>query len=93
MKTSAPTARGAAAGWRIAHVVMRTGWSVRVHDAHLVPPDGPVILAANHAGFLDAPLLMGTSLLVAALVVASGFATDLAYALLDPRVGLAGDAA
>ena len=40
---------------------MRTGWSVRVHDAHLVPPDGPVILAANHAGFLDAPLLMGTS--------------------------------
>jgi ABC-type dipeptide/oligopeptide/nickel transport system permease component len=32
---------------------------------------------------------MGTSLLVAALVVASGFATDIAYALLDPRVRLA----
>ncbi|MGH8773803.1 MAG: lysophospholipid acyltransferase family protein [Jiangellaceae bacterium] len=55
----APTRRGAAAGWRIAHVVMPTGWSVRAHDAHLVPATGPVILAPNHAGFLDAPLLMG----------------------------------
>jgi 1-acyl-sn-glycerol-3-phosphate acyltransferase len=40
---------------------MRTGWSVRVHDAHLVPASGPVILAPNHTGFLDPPLLMGTS--------------------------------
>jgi len=40
---------------------MRTGWSVRVHDAHLVPARGPVILAPNHTGFLDPPLLMGTS--------------------------------
>jgi 1-acyl-sn-glycerol-3-phosphate acyltransferase len=61
VKTSAPTARGAAAGWRTAQVVMRAGWSVRVHDAHLVPSSGPVILASNHSGFLDGPLLMGTS--------------------------------
>jgi 1-acyl-sn-glycerol-3-phosphate acyltransferase len=61
MRTSAPTAFGAAAGWRTAHVVMPAGWSVRVHDAHLVPRSGPVILAPNHSGFLDAPLLMGTS--------------------------------
>ncbi|MGH8822932.1 MAG: lysophospholipid acyltransferase family protein [Jiangellaceae bacterium] len=61
MTTSAPTRRGAAAGWWTAYVVMRAGWSVHVHDAHLVPASGPVILAANHAGFLDAPLLMGTS--------------------------------
>jgi 1-acyl-sn-glycerol-3-phosphate acyltransferase len=56
-----PTGVGATAGWRTAWVVMRTGWSVRVHDAHLVPASGPVILAPNHTGFLDPPLLMGTS--------------------------------
>jgi 1-acyl-sn-glycerol-3-phosphate acyltransferase len=56
-----PTGAGATAGWRIAWVVMRTGWSVRVHGAHLVPARGPVILAPNHTGFLDPPLLMGTS--------------------------------
>jgi 1-acyl-sn-glycerol-3-phosphate acyltransferase len=56
-----PTGVGATTGWRIAWVVMRTGWSVRVHDAHLVPAHGPVILAPNHTGFLDPPLLMGTS--------------------------------
>ena len=46
-------------------------------------------LAAGAAGSRDYPLLMGTSILVAALVIASGFASDLAYALLDPRVRLA----
>jgi 1-acyl-sn-glycerol-3-phosphate acyltransferase len=61
MSASAPTRWGAAAGWRTAHVVLRAGWSVRVHDAHLVPEQGPVILAPNHKGFIDAPLLMGTS--------------------------------
>jgi peptide/nickel transport system permease protein len=43
-------------------------------------------LAAAAVGSRDYPLLMGASLLVAALVVVSGFLTDLAYALLDPRV-------
>lgn len=46
-------------------------------------------LAAGAVGSRDYPLLMGTSLLVASLVVISGFATDLAYGLLDPRVRLA----
>jgi peptide/nickel transport system permease protein len=45
-------------------------------------------LAAGAVGTRDYPLLMGSSLLVAGLVVASGFATDLGYALLDPRVRL-----
>lgn len=45
-------------------------------------------LAANAVGSRDYPLLMGASLLVAALVVAGGFMTDVAYALLDPRVRL-----
>lgn len=46
-------------------------------------------LAASAVGSRDYPLLMGASLLVAALVVVSGFMTDLAYALLDPRVRFA----
>ena len=43
-------------------------------------------LAAAAVGGRDYPLLMGASLLVAALVVVSNFLTDVAYALLDPRV-------
>jgi peptide/nickel transport system permease protein len=43
-------------------------------------------LAAGAVGSRDYPLLMGASLLVAALVVAGGLITDVAYALLDPRV-------
>ena len=46
-------------------------------------------LAAGAVGSRDYPLLMGTSLLVAGLVVTSGFLTDVAYAMLDPRVRLA----
>jgi peptide/nickel transport system permease protein len=46
-------------------------------------------LAAGAVWGRDYPVLMGASLLVAALVVAGGFITDLAYALLDPRVRLA----
>jgi peptide/nickel transport system permease protein len=43
-------------------------------------------LAASAVGSRDYPLLMGASVLVAALVVTGGLLTDLAYALLDPRV-------
>jgi peptide/nickel transport system permease protein len=45
-------------------------------------------LAAGAVGSRDYPLLMGASVLVAALVVVGGLVTDLAYALLDPRVRL-----
>ncbi len=45
------TARVLASGF------VRAGWSVRVHARHQVPRTGPVILASNHAGFLDGPLL------------------------------------
>jgi peptide/nickel transport system permease protein len=43
-------------------------------------------LAANAASSRDYPLVMGASLLAAALVVGASLLTDLAYALLDPRV-------
>ncbi len=45
-------------------------------------------LAAGAVGSRDYPLLMGASLLVATLVILGGFMTDVAYALLDPRVRL-----
>jgi peptide/nickel transport system permease protein len=45
-------------------------------------------LAAHAVGFRDYPLLMGTSLLVAVLVVLGSLLTDVAYAVLDPRVRL-----
>jgi peptide/nickel transport system permease protein len=43
-------------------------------------------LAAEAIGRRDYPLLMGTGMLVSALVIGGGLLTDLAYALLDPRV-------
>jgi len=43
-------------------------------------------LAAGAVGARDYPLLMGTTLLVSALVVLGGFLTDVAYAMLDPRI-------
>lgn len=43
-------------------------------------------LAAGAASSRDYPLVMGAALLAAALVVTASLLTDLAYALLDPRV-------
>jgi peptide/nickel transport system permease protein len=43
-------------------------------------------LAADAVGARDYPLLMGTAMLVSALVVSGALLTDVAYALLDPRV-------
>jgi peptide/nickel transport system permease protein len=45
-------------------------------------------LAAGAVGNRDYPLLMGSCLLVATLVVVASLLTDLVYALLDPRVRL-----
>lgn len=36
---------------------LRRRWDVRVHHDERVPLAGPVVLAANHAGVLDGPLL------------------------------------
>jgi peptide/nickel transport system permease protein len=43
-------------------------------------------LAAGAVGSRDYPVVMGAALLAAGLVVAASLLTDLAYALLDPRV-------
>ena len=41
----------------IAARVMRLRWTVTVHRAELVPATGGVILAANHIGLVDGPML------------------------------------
>lgn len=40
-----------------ARAVVRRRWSVAVHETHHLPADGPVVLAANHIGLVDGPLL------------------------------------
>ena len=46
---------------RPAFRLFRKRWDVRIHHPERVPASGPVILAPNHAGWLDGPLLVGTS--------------------------------
>lgn len=61
MSDRLPTARGAAAGARLSRVLVKAAWSIHVHGAEQVPAGGPVILAPNHLGFIDGPLLFGVA--------------------------------
>ena len=61
MSNRLPTAKGAAAGARLCRVLVKAAWSIHVHGAKQVPAGGPVILAPNHLGFVDGPLLFGVS--------------------------------
>jgi 1-acyl-sn-glycerol-3-phosphate acyltransferase len=45
----------------LARLVLRVWWRVQVHGAEHVPTRGPVILAANHIGLLDGPVLVAMS--------------------------------
>lgn len=42
-------------GWVLDHV----WWNTTVHGAEHVPTDGPVIIASNHTGIVDGPVLHG----------------------------------
>jgi 1-acyl-sn-glycerol-3-phosphate acyltransferase len=44
-----------------ASAVLRRWYDVRIHDDHHVPRQGPVLLAPNHVGYLDGPLLVITA--------------------------------
>ncbi len=58
---AAPAPRGARRARRIGPFVLRPFWKIRLHGAGNVPATGPVILAGNHSGFLDGPMLVGLS--------------------------------
>lgn len=38
--------------------LFRSWWDIRIHGEEHIPADGPVILAANHLGVIDGPLLV-----------------------------------
>ncbi len=46
-----------ALGWCVARAVFRVVFRARFYGAEQVPRSGPVILAANHASYLDPPLV------------------------------------
>jgi 1-acyl-sn-glycerol-3-phosphate acyltransferase len=58
---SAPHKTGAELGRRLGIGVIHSFWRPRVLGAWKVPPSGPVILACNHSGVLDGPLLFSVS--------------------------------
>jgi 1-acyl-sn-glycerol-3-phosphate acyltransferase len=53
-----PTHRGAVVAQRLGYGLIRALWSVQVRGVDHVPTHGAVILAPNHLGFLDPPLLV-----------------------------------
>lgn len=44
-------------GWLLFRVIFALGFRLRVRGTEHVPPRGPAILAANHASFLDPPVI------------------------------------
>ncbi len=56
-----PGTRGAAHGRNLTRFIFSGAYKLRMTNSHFVPPRGRVILAANHTGFLDGPLLFACS--------------------------------
>lgn len=55
----APDGRRAAVGRAAWRAVFRTFYRTEIVDDHLVPTTGPLIMAANHSGLIDGPVVMG----------------------------------
>jgi 1-acyl-sn-glycerol-3-phosphate acyltransferase len=56
-----PSAAGARAGGVVSRLLFRGGFRVHAHGRENVPATGGVLLASNHAGIVDGPLLFGLS--------------------------------
>ena len=52
---------GARVGHALGKVLAHGVWNTTVLGAQHVPSDGPVLLAANHTGVIDGPVLVGAS--------------------------------
>ncbi len=61
MSSDGPSARGPRWSRWIGRFLARVVWDTDVVGASLVPADGPVLLAANHTGIVDGPLLHGVA--------------------------------
>jgi 1-acyl-sn-glycerol-3-phosphate acyltransferase len=53
----APHTRLLTSGRFVPRAIIRTWWDLEVHGADNVPRTGPVVMAANHVGWLDGPML------------------------------------
>lgn len=53
--------RGVRAGHVLGRLLAHVVWATEVHGAHHVPTQGPVLLAANHTGVIDGPVLVGAA--------------------------------
>jgi 1-acyl-sn-glycerol-3-phosphate acyltransferase len=53
----APHTRLLTSGRFVPSAIIRTWWDLGVHGADNVPRTGPVVMAANHVGWLDGPML------------------------------------
>jgi 1-acyl-sn-glycerol-3-phosphate acyltransferase len=53
----APHTRLLTSGRFVPSAIIRTWWDLEVHGAANVPRTGPVVMAANHVGWLDGPML------------------------------------
>jgi len=54
-----PGPGGAARGRRVGQLLFHSLYRTKTIDADKVPASGPVLLAANHTGVLDGPLVFG----------------------------------
>jgi 1-acyl-sn-glycerol-3-phosphate acyltransferase len=52
-----PRTRLLTSGRFVLAAVIRTWWDLEIHGADNVPESGPVVMAANHVGWLDGPTL------------------------------------
>jgi 1-acyl-sn-glycerol-3-phosphate acyltransferase len=53
-----PDPRGPARARRLGRLTLRPLWRISAYGAEHVPADGAVILAGNHTGFLDGPMIV-----------------------------------
>lgn len=53
----APRTRLLSAGRPLAQAIIRGWYDLEIHGAERVPPTGPLVMAANHVGWIDGPLL------------------------------------